>query len=35
MHTQQLPLEYIIISGWEQDLEGQGYGTSALMREER
>lgn len=35
MHTQQLPLEYIIISVWEQDLEGLGYGTSVLMREER
>lgn len=35
MHTQQLPLEYIIISGWEQDLEGLGYDTSVLMRDER
>lgn len=33
--TTPSPLEYIIISGWEQDLEGQGFGTSALMREER
>lgn len=35
MHIQELPLEYILISGWEQDLEGLGYGTSVLMREER